>query len=122
MSSRNHFETVMQTCGGRIVCRRCQAFSKRTKKQCQGPAVEGKTKCRFHGGKSTGPRTAEGKQRVIDVNTVHGLQTKLLREQYRKDNLELARLEQCLLKLGMKAPRTPGRKPLGLQSRGGSLA
>jgi hypothetical protein len=53
---------------------------------------------------------------------VHGLQTKVLREQYRKDNIELARLEQCLLKLGMKAPRTPGRKPLGLQYRGGFFA
>jgi hypothetical protein len=77
-------------------------------KQCKSPTVTGKTKGRFDGGKSTGPRTPEGKQRVIDANTDHGLQTKALSELYRKENVVLARLEQQLIELGMISVRTPG--------------
>jgi len=32
---------------------------------CRNWAVRGKARCRFHGGMSTGPRTAEGKARVV---------------------------------------------------------
>lgn len=39
-------EPFTQTLGGRILCRRCSARSKRTGKQCQGLAMKGKTKCR----------------------------------------------------------------------------
>lgn len=105
----------MEICGGRIICHRCQAFSKRTKKQCRSPAVAGKTKCRFHGGKSTGPKTPEGKQRAIQARINTGLQTKALRQQYQKENAELARLEERLFTLGIKAPKTPGPKPLGFR-------
>lgn len=42
----------------------CNALSKRTRQRCKAPAVKGKTKCRFHGGRSTGPKTAEGKAAI----------------------------------------------------------
>jgi hypothetical protein len=40
--------------------KRCGARSKRTGEPCQAPACRGKRRCRFHDGKSTGPRTPEG--------------------------------------------------------------
>jgi hypothetical protein len=36
------------------------------------PAVRGKRRCRMHGGKSTGPRTAEGLARSRRSRWVHG--------------------------------------------------
>ena len=64
---------------GRIRCRRCQALSKRTKRQCGAPAIKGKRVCRFHGGKSTGPITEEGRKRCGIAKTVHGGETRAIR-------------------------------------------
>ena len=35
---------------------------------CRGKSEPGKRRCRFHGGKSTGPRTAEGLERIREAN------------------------------------------------------
>ena len=37
-------ERLLLTAGGKIQCLRCNAMSKRTKLQCGGPAMRGKTK------------------------------------------------------------------------------
>jgi hypothetical protein len=50
-------EKIPSTAGGRIKCPRCQATSKRTKLQCDRPALKGKGICNFHGGKSIDPKT-----------------------------------------------------------------
>ena len=50
---------------------RCGAKTRRGT-ACLKPALKNKTRCQLHGGKSTGPRTAEGKARVIAANTKHG--------------------------------------------------
>jgi len=42
----------------------CGAKRHRDGNPCQALSVPGKKRCRFHGGMSTGPRTAEGKARV----------------------------------------------------------
>ena len=55
---------------------RCQANSKRSRKQCRNWAIRRKTKCRFHGGRSTGPRTLKGKIRAKCGNLKHGFRTK----------------------------------------------
>ena len=39
---------------------------------CRSPAIRGKLRCRMHGGRSTGPRTAEGMERLRAARTVHG--------------------------------------------------
>jgi hypothetical protein len=39
---------------------------------CGAPAIRGKLRCRMHGGRSTGPRTADGMARLRAVRTVHG--------------------------------------------------
>ena len=72
-------ETFMTLASGRIRCSRCQALSKRTKRQCGAPAIKGKRVCRFHGGKSTGPMTEEGRKRCGIAKTVHGGETRAIR-------------------------------------------
>ena len=34
---------------------------------CKAKALPGKTRCKFHGGMSTGPKTAEGRQKIADA-------------------------------------------------------
>lgn len=42
----------------------CGATRHRDGQPCEALSVPGRRRCRFHGGASTGPRTAEGKARV----------------------------------------------------------
>ena len=65
--------------GGRIHAFRCQALSKRSKQQCKKAASKGKRVCMFHGGKSTGPVTSGGKKRCAEAKTIHGRETRLIR-------------------------------------------
>jgi len=100
------------TAGGRIRCLQCQAKSKRTKQQCRAPASKGKTKCRFHGGASTGPKTPEGRQRCTDVKLIHGLETRLARAERSLAIARLAVLEATGHQMGfMSGARTRGPKP-----------
>jgi|MGYP006089952815 hypothetical protein len=64
---------------GRIRCRRCQALSKRTRKQCGAPAVREKRICKTHGAFSKGPITDHGKKRCSDAKTIHGGETRAIR-------------------------------------------
>jgi len=46
--------------------RRCNAHCKQPPlRYCRNWAVPGRSRCRFHGGMSTGPKTPEGKARVV---------------------------------------------------------
>jgi hypothetical protein len=89
-------ETTLITCGGHIRTARCQALSKRTKQQCEAPASRGKRVCRFHGGKSTGPTSIEGRKRCAAAKTIHGEDTRELREQSREKRREMKRLFNSL--------------------------
>jgi hypothetical protein len=51
-------------------CLRCGARTRRGI-PCRSPAMSN-TRCRMHGGASTGPRTLEGLQRIARARTVHG--------------------------------------------------
>ena len=59
--------------------RRCAA---RTRKgtACQRPGNKVNGRCKLHGGRSTGPRTAEGITRLAASKTTHGRNTKAERE------------------------------------------
>ncbi len=46
---------------------------------CQGPAMAN-GRCRMHGGTATGPRTAEGRQRIAKARTSTGMHTAGMRE------------------------------------------
>jgi len=90
----------------------CNAFISRADHTCGKPAVPGSTKCRGHGGLSTGPRTQEGLQRLAAAKTVHGRETRALRALRSQISLELRQLEQVLYAEGLiHGPRTKGRKP-----------
>ena len=55
--------------------KRCLAKTRRST-ECQRPAITGSGRCRLHGGRSTGPRTQEGRARISAANTKHGRKTK----------------------------------------------
>ena len=104
--------SLLLTAGGRIRCLQCSAQSKRTHQQCKAPACRGKTKCRFHGGKSTGPRTAEGRARCAEARTIYGNETQALRKERRHAVAQLALLEKIGFAVGiLTGTRTRGRKP-----------
>ena len=108
MSNNGTFKTA----GGRIKCIQCSAKSKRTGQQCLAPALKGKTKCRFHGGSSTGPKTQEGLQRCAEARTIHGRETTSLRMERSLASAQLAVLESVGFSLGvMTGTRTVGRRP-----------
>ena len=100
------------TLGGRVACNRCNAKSKRTKQQCRNPAIKGKTKCKNHGGRSTGSRTPEGKARQIAANTKHGNETRAIREERSAKLAELYELEMLGRELGLISGGMVGRKAM----------
>ncbi|MDN5251337.1 HGGxSTG domain-containing protein [Betaproteobacteria bacterium LSUCC0117] len=86
-------------------------MSKRTKQQCAAPASKGKTKCRFHGGASTGPRTPEGRQRCAAAKTIHGFEARQARTERALGMRRLRDLEDLGHLLGiLRGARTPGRR------------
>ncbi|MDA8913462.1 hypothetical protein N9I66_11170 [Pseudomonadales bacterium] len=87
-------EPFILTLGGRIRCPRCQAKSKRTKRQCRSPAIRGKRVCKVHGGRSTGPRTQQGRNLCADAKTLHGRETRQKRAKRQQALAELKLLER----------------------------
>jgi hypothetical protein len=61
----------------------CGAKAKSTGKPCERyPCKNGR--CHLHGGKSTGPRTEEGRARQVKAVTKHGLASKAAKEERRQ--------------------------------------
>ena len=83
---------TMSTAGGRIICKQCQAMSKRTRLQCKAPAIKGKSVCRTHGGLSTGPKTEQGRQRCAEAKIIHGNETRAKRAERSRKSAELHQL------------------------------
>ena len=109
-------EKYLNIAGGKIKCLRCSAKSKRTGQQCGAPALRlSKThKCRIHGGKSTGPKTESGIQRIREANITSGNETKEARDERSRKNLWFAQAEDVMRVLEMTtSPRNRGRKPNG---------
>ena len=109
-------EQFLVTAGGKIKCLRCTANSSRSGIQCGRPAFKSsKTqKCQYHGGRSTGPKTAEGKARIAAAHTVHGQETRAARTARSTGSARLNRIEDAMYLLEMTtAPRTRGRKARG---------
>ena len=104
-------QTNYTTLGGRVTCTQCNAQSKRTKLRCRSPAIKGKTKCRIHGGRSTGSRTPKGKARQIEANTIHGRETRAIRKERSAKLAELYELEMLGRELGLISGGMVGRKP-----------
>ena len=101
------------TAGGKIKCLRCTAKSSRTKQQCGRPALKSSKsqKCQFHGGRSSGPKTPEGKARISASHTVHGEDSKSARTERSAASCRISRLEDAMHVLGMTDhTRSRGRK------------
>ena len=49
----------------------CTAKSKRTGNQCRRYAIPGKTKCKHHGGRSTGPKNPNTKNNAIKADGIY---------------------------------------------------
>ena len=92
------FESHITLMGGRVRAPRCQALSKRSKMQCQKAASNGKHVCMFHGGKSAGAVTEQGRKRCAAAKTIHGRETRGKRE-LRAEKLREIRELEGLLKL-----------------------
>ena len=102
---------LMSTAGGHIQCPQCTAKSKRSGQRCQSPAIRGKTKCRIHGGKSTGPKTEAGRQRCAEAKTVHGRERRKVRAERSIKIGEIQELEYLGRQLlFITGPKTRGRK------------
>ena len=85
---------------------RCGARTK-AGNPCQRPAVKLTGRCTRHGGKSTGPRTEEGRARIAVAQTKHGGLTKEKRAEAKQNaevgrqiRAELAEIEAWALGLG----------------------
>ena len=102
--------TSYTTLGGRVTCTQCNALSKRTRQRCGNPAIKGKTKCKFHGGRSTGSKTPEGKARQIAANTKHGNETRAIRKERSAKLAELYELEMLGRELGLITGSMVGRR------------
>ena len=100
---QTEYDKYTTLAGGAIRCLRCTAKSLRSGKQCAKPAMKSsKTqKCTHHGGRSTGPKTKEGRERIAIAHTIHGESTKVARLRHSKDSAHISMLEDSLLVLGM---------------------
>ena len=67
---------------------------------CQNPAIKERSRCKLHGGRSTGPRTAEGKERVAATHTTHGRRSRAHMEKVKAINAELRRIKYELKRGG----------------------
>ena len=99
--------------------RRCGAKT-RSGGACQNPAIKGRSRCKLHGGRSTGPRTPEGKARVATAHTTHGRRSKAHVARVKEINAELRRITYELRRDGLiPYPSFPDRVLLvGAAGRG----
>ena len=75
---------------------------------CKRPAVTRTGRCTRHGGKSTGPRTQAGRDKIAALHTTHGRLTKERREAAkkraavgRKVRAEVKQIEASLIEQGV---------------------
>ena len=81
--------------------KRCQART-RSKGYCQAPAMKN-GRCRMHGGKSTGPRTLEGKEKIKAAHFKHGEYTKQAQEEKRQIRSFIKSLDETLAEINDSA-------------------
>ena len=79
---------------------RCLAKTRRGA-LCRNPVVTNRKKCRMHGGRSTGPKSIEGKARVVAANTKHGLRSKAHTDEVKQIRTDLKRVTRDLRRAGL---------------------
>ena len=76
----NPLQKTVTIAAWRITAPRCQAKAKHSQQQCCKAAMRGKRVCRVHGGKSTGPRSEQDRERCAEAKTVNGWETRQKRQ------------------------------------------
>ena len=71
--------------------RRCGART-RSGGTCKNPAIKGRSRCKLHGGLSSGPKSVAGKARAARVHTKHGRRSRAHVEKVRAINAEIKRI------------------------------
>ena len=113
---QTEYENYITLAGGAIRCLRCTAKSVRSGNQCSKPAMNSSRtqKCTHHGGRSTGPKTQEGRERIAKAHTIHNESSKAARLRHSKDSAKISMLEDSMFVLGMgDGKRLQGRKANG---------
>ena len=72
--------------------------------------MKGKNTCLHHGGRSRGSITISGRARQIAANTIHGRETRAIREERSAKIAELYELEMLGRELGLISGSMVGRK------------
>tara|TARA_B100000989_G_scaffold291643_1_gene266375 strand:- start:338 stop:646 length:309 start_codon:yes stop_codon:yes gene_type:complete len=75
--------------------KRCAAKT-RAGAPCQKHPIAGRTRCRLHGGRSTGPRTPEGKAACVAAHWKHGRRSKAFVEARKQIWAEVRRVERSM--------------------------
>ena len=68
---------------------------------CKKHPIAGRTRCRLHGGLSTGPRTHEGKAACVAAHWKHGRRSKAYIETRKKIWAELRQVERSMRASGL---------------------
>ena len=68
---------------------------------CQKHPIAGRTRCRLHGGMSTGPRTPEGKAACVAAHWKHGRRSNAHVEARKQIWTELRRVERSMRATGL---------------------
>ena len=68
---------------------------------CQKHPIAGRTRCRLHGGLSTGPRSPEGKAACVAAHWKHGRRSKAFVETSKRIWADLRRVERALKASGL---------------------
>lgn len=76
---------------------RCGAKTRRGT-PCQCPSMAN-GRCRLHGGLSTGPKTADGIERIRRAVTKHGYYSKAAKDERRRGRMELRALREAIATL-----------------------
>lgn len=75
--------------------KRCAAKTK-SGAPCQKHQIAGRTRCRLHGGLSTGPKTPEGKAACVAAHWKHGRRSRAYVEARKQIWAELRRVERAM--------------------------
>ena len=73
----------------------------RSRRPCQKHPIAGRTRCRLHGGLSTGPQTPEGKAACVAAHWKHGRRSKAYVEVRKQIWAELRRVEEEMRSIGL---------------------
>lgn len=87
--------------------RRCEALTRKGT-LCQRPGSKQNGRCKLHGGKSTGPQTQAGRDKLAQLHLKHGKLTKQKRQEAKKRaevgrevRAEVKRIEARLIEQGV---------------------